>query len=156
MIYGITPQQAFAIASNIRDGDNPSYTCCDFRDAMPAFSYEVIQDERLQPYVDMAHAIVKECRWHSLWKEGMRLFIAHFVTLLLEAPEEGATPQEILGASTVSGSVTSKSVGQVSVSYDNSAATSDLMGWAAWKLTTYGTQFATLARLLGKGGMYIP
>ena len=28
-------------------------------------------------------------------------------------------------------------------------------GWAAWKLTTYGTQFATLARMVGKGGMYI-
>ena len=85
----------------------------------------------------------------------MRLFIAHFVTLFLMLPTQGATREEILGASRVGGSISSKTVGPISVSYDNTQATGDLTGWAAWKLTTYGTQFATLARMLGKGGMFI-
>lgn len=155
MIYQITPQQAYAIASNIRDGDNPEYTIADFRSAMPAFSEEIIADERLQPYIDMATAIVKEARWHSLWREGMRLFIAHFVTLLLGAPESGATLDEVMNASKKGGLISSKTVGPISVSYDNAQATSDLEGWAAWKLTTYGIQYATLAKMLAKGGMFV-
>lgn len=154
-MIGVTPLVAYEIASNIRDGDNPEYTVADFRTAMPVFSEEIISDELLQPYVTMATAIVKEARWHSLWREGMRLFIAHFVTLFLQMPEAGLTKEELLNASKVGGSIASKTVGPISVSYDNTQATSDLDGWAAWKLTTYGVQFATLAKVLGKGGMYI-
>lgn len=85
----------------------------------------------------------------------MRLYIAHFLTLYITTPEAGATKPEILNASKVQGTVSSKSVGQVSVSYDVTQATNDLNGWAAWKNTAYGTQFATLARMLSKGGMYV-
>ena len=155
-MIGITPQQAFAVASNIVDGENPSYTCEDFRKIMPAFTAEIIPDEQLQHFIDLAQAVVKEARWMSLWREGMRLYIAHFVTLFLETPPEGATRQQILNGGKLQGNKTSKSVGQVSVGYDNgSQATSDLEGWAAWKLTTYGVQFATYARLIGMGGMYV-
>ena len=86
----------------------------------------------------------------------MRLVIAHYATLYLQEPQFGATVAEIVNAGKVQGSITSKSVGGVSVSMDNSAAVSDLNGWGAWKLTTYGTQFAQMAKLVGKGGMYIP
>ena len=103
----------------------------------------------------MAHSIVKEARWHKLWPEGMRLFIAHFVTLYLSTPQAGATVDELISAGKVQGAVTSKQVGSISVSLDVSQATNDLTGWAAWKLTTYGIQFVTFARLMGKGGMYV-
>lgn len=155
-MINITPQQAFSIASNIVDGDNPQYTCDDFRRMMPAFTTDIISDEQLQHFVDMAHASVKEARWLSLWKEGMRLYTAHFVTLFLETPPEGATRQQLLNAGKLQGNKTNKSVGQVSVGYDaGSPATSDLDGWAAWKLTTYGVQFATYARMVAMGGMYV-
>lgn len=156
MIRNITPAQAFAVAANIRDGDNPEYTIADFRKAMPAFTETIIPDEALQGYVDMASAVVKEARWHSLWKEGMRLYIAHFVTLYLGSPDDGATAQQIRNAGKIQGNTTQKHVGNVSLTYDGGlAATSDLTGWAAFKLTTYGVQFATLAKLVGKGGMYV-
>lgn len=154
-MIGITPQQAFEIASNIRDGDNPPYTVGDFRQQMPAFTSQIISDELLAPYVQMANNIVKEARWHSYWKQGMALFIAHFVTLFLQMPEAGMTKEELLNASKVGGSISSKTVGPISVSYDNTQATQDLNGWAAWKLTNYGVQFATLAKMLGKGMMYV-
>ena len=156
MIQTITPRQAYEIASNIRDGDNPEYTIADFRSAMPAFTEAIISDETLQPYIDMASSVIREARWHTLWRTGMGLFIAHFVTLFLQLPEAGLTKEELLNASKVGGSISSKTVGPISVSYDNTQATSDLNGWAAWKLTSFGVQFATLAKVLGKGGMYIP
>lgn len=155
-MIGITPPQAFGIASNIVDGENPSFTIADFRALMPAFSATVIGDVPLQHFVDMAHAVVKQARWLDLWKEGMRLYIAHFATLYLEAPPDGATRQQLISAGRLQGNKTNKTVGQVSVGYDNgSQATQDLNGWAAWKLTTYGVQFATYARMLGKGGMFV-
>ena len=155
MIYYISPQQAFAIASNIRDGKNPEYTIADFRKVMPAFTEQIISDEVLQSYIDMAQAVVKEARWHGLWREGMRLFIAHFITLYLSTPTKPVTRDELLSAGKTQGVATSESVGQVSVSYDVSQSANDLTGWAAWKETAFGTQFATLARMVGKGGMFI-
>ena len=151
----IAPDTAYAVASNIRDGDNPPYTVADFRAAMPGFTAEIISDALLGFYVNLAHAVVKEARWHALWPEGMRLYIAHLVTLYLQRPEDGATPAEIQAAGKVSGAVNNKSVGAVSVGYDTSQATQDLTGWGALKLTTYGVQFASFARLLGKGGMLV-
>lgn len=47
---------------------------------------------------------------------------------------------------------TSKSVGDVSVGYQ---ALSALEDWAAWGLTTYGQQLATMARVIGSGPMVI-
>lgn len=147
---------AVGVASNIRDGTNPEYTKEMFREIMPAFTEEVLPDDVLQHYIDMANAVVLEARWHRLWKEGMRLYIAHFATLYLQGPEEDATRTQIANAGKIQGGMTSKSVGSVSVSYDNGqAATSDLTGWGAWKLTTYGTQFATLARMVGAGMMVV-
>ncbi len=47
---------------------------------------------------------------------------------------------------------TSKSVGDVSVSYQ---ALSALDSWAAWGLTSYGQQLASMARVIGSGPMVI-
>lgn len=147
---------AVGVASNIRDGRNPEYTIAMFREIMPAFTADVLPDAVLQHYIDMANGVVLEARWHSLWKEGMRLYIAHFATLYLGVPESGASREQIANAGKVQGGITNKSVGSISVGYDNGQdATSDLTGWGAWKLTTYGTQFATLARMVGAGMMYV-
>lgn len=152
------PIEAVSIASNIRDGKNPEYAIADFRKVMPGFTEDIISDEQLQHFIDMAQAVVKEARWHSLWREGMRLYIAHFVTLYLATPQDNPTRDALVGAGQAKGAATSKSVGGVSVSYDTgqiSSATADLTGWGAFKLTTYGTQFATLAKMVVKGGMYV-
>lgn len=155
MIYCLTPQQAIAAAANIPTGDNPEYTIEDFRRSMPAFTQQVIADENLQPYVDMAQAMVRESRWRSLWRQGMALFIAHFVTLFLDVPAEGASAEEIVSSAKSGGLISSESTGGVSVSYDHSTAASDLNGWGAWKLTTYGIQYVTLARMVGMGMMIV-
>lgn len=123
---------------------------------MPGFSEGIISDEQLQPYIDLAQSVVKEARWHSYWREGMRLFIAHFVTLYLQTPQDDPTRTQLLNAGTKQGIANNKSVGAVSVGLDNSQTLGDLVGWGTWKSTAYGSQFVTLARMLGKGGMFIP
>ena len=152
----ITPFAAWAIASNIRDVENPAYTVEDFRNAMPAYTVDIVDDTTLQGFIDLANNIVGYGRWGNLWYEGMRLCIAHYITLYLQEPQVGASVAELVNAGKIQGSVTSKSVGGVSVSFDNSTAIGDLQGWGAWKLTSFGAQFAQLAKLVGKGGMYIP
>lgn len=153
----ISPEQAFDIASNIRkDSGGRPYDIDDFRDAMPAFTKDIINDETLERYCDMANKAVQRARWGSLWEEGIRLYVAHFAVLYIQsAPQPGATIDEIINAGRVQGSISSKSVGGVSVSMDNSAAQGDFNGWGTFKMTAYGQQFVSLARMVGKGMMVV-
>lgn len=161
----LSPFGLVAKASNIVDGTNPSYTVSDFRAIMPQFTSDVIPDNVLSMYVDLANNVVKEARWHSYWLEGMRLFISHFASLYVitsaptppagEEAEDYVAPS-VASLSAVRGIVSNKKVDQISVSYDLSVINKDLEGWGAWKETIYGEQFATLARMIaGKGGMYV-
>jgi len=158
-------------AANLKRGDNPPYTMEDFFAAYPAFAPrrkedgetgDAMQVETLVPielmaaYLAFAHACVRQTRWKSAWRMAMGWFIAHFCTLYLQsATESGATAKQVLAAGAARGLQASKSAGDLSISYDYSALTQDLDGWAMWKLTPYGQQLAALGRIVGKGGMYI-
>jgi hypothetical protein len=150
-----------AAASNLRRGDNPEYTTADFLTLYPQFGESdagtrIIPESVLDLYLEFAHACLQEGRWRSAWKMGMGLFAAHWCTLYLQAavdPSSGAAG--VVAQGQTKGLVASKSVGDVSISYDFSAATQDLSGWAGWTQTTFGAQLATLAKIIGKGGMYI-
>ncbi|USG65168.1 DUF4054 domain-containing protein [Brevibacillus ruminantium] len=149
------------IASNIRTGSNPPFTFEDFIAVYPQFGPDdtgktVIAQPIVQMYIDLANACILQARWHSYWKVAMGWFVAHFCTLYLQGtadPNSGAAG--VLKAGQTRGLATSKSVGDVSVSIDYSLIAQDLDGWAAWKLTIYGQQLATIGRLVGKGGMYV-
>lgn len=142
-------------AANIRDGDNPPYDIESFREVMPAFTDDIIPATVLDMYIQMADAVVKKTRWHQLWPEGMRLFIAHFATLYIAGQPIGDDPQSIVASAANRGMASSKTVDAISISYDLSTVAQDLEGWGTWKETTFGSQFATLARMIAKGGMYV-
>lgn len=149
-----------AAASNIRTGDNPAYTLEDFVAVYPQFAESggtfLVPEAVMNMYLDLAHACIKEIRWHDSWKVAMGWFIAHFLTLYLQgSAAAGSDAAAVIRAGAARGLQSSKSVGSVSVSYDFSAAVSDIDGWAAWKLTIYGQQLATMGRLVGKGNMYV-
>ena len=61
----------------------------------------------------------------------------------------------VVKAGQTQGLLASKSVDSVSASYDFSTALAGLESFAGWTLTIYGQQLATLARLAGRGGMYV-
>jgi len=148
-------------ASNIKTGANPTFTLDDFYGIYPQFGANadgiyVMPQLMTQIYLDLANACIKEVRWHSYWKVGMSLFIAHFCTLYVQGiaePDSGAAG--ILKAGQLRGLETSVSVGDVSVSTDYTIIASGIEGWASWKSTSYGLQLAGIGRLLGKGGMYV-
>jgi len=143
-------------ASNIRTGDNPSFSSADFYTMYPQFTNVGIPDEFMDMIIGMSNASVMEARWNEKWKMGLCLFIAHFCTLYLQTqadPDGGAAA--VMAAGQTRGLTASKSVGPLSVSYDFGTALSDLSKWAGYNLTTYGVQFATMAKIVGIGGMYI-
>lgn len=145
-----------ASASNVKTTTNPSYTGTMFQDDFPQFT-GFLPPSILEQFILMATNSVLEARWHEMWRYGMGLFIAHFATLYLQTlgGSENPSANQVISAAQAKGLQTSKSVGDVSVSYDFASIGSDLDGWAAWKLTQFGLQYATLAKLLGMGGMYV-
>lgn len=78
---------------------------------------------------------------------GAALFVAH--NLVLEARNQKAVNAGGIPGGGAGGPVTSESVGGVSRSYDTSAAIN--LDAGPWNLTTYGTRFVFMARLVGKG-----
>lgn len=152
-------------ASNLKGGDNPPFTPHDFKKLYPHF-FESTRGNRLKPlvpldvikmYIELAHSSIKKSRYHEGWEMCMGLFVAHFVTMYMQAsadPDGGTAAAAQAGQT--KGFIASEAVDGVSVSYDFSQILSDLDGWAGWKATTYGVQLATLAKLYGMGGMYVP
>ena len=53
------------------------------------------------------------------------------------------------------GTVKSASMGDTSVSYDNTAINAATERWGTWNATRYGAQLATMARMIGLAGMYV-
>ncbi|GAB6170554.1 hypothetical protein JCM15765_03870 [Paradesulfitobacterium aromaticivorans] len=148
-------------ASNLRAGENPSYALGDFLSVYPQFGPDtngnyVVPTTILQMFINLANASLQESRYHDAWALCMGYFVAHFATLWLQGTvNAGSSAAQVLAAGKAQGLDTSESVGDVSVSTDYSAIANDLNGWAAWKLTIYGTQLATIGKLVSRGGMMV-
>lgn len=149
-------------ASNVRGGQNPPFTPEDFRKIYPQFwdseGKALVPDEVLDMYVKFAHASVQESYYGDAWRVCMSWFIAHFLTLYMMSmvdDELGDSARDVVAAGQAKGLASSKSVDGVSIQYDFTTAMQDLEGWAAFKLTEYGTLFASFAKTLTMGGFYI-
>lgn len=148
-------------ASNIRTGSNPPFLFTDFTAQYPQFGPDsngnyVVPQTVVQMYIDLASSCIQQARWQSYWHIAIGWFVAHFCTMYLQGtadPNSGAGA--VLAAGKAAGLNTSESVGDVSASIDYDMVARDLDGWAAWKLTVYGQQLATVGKLVGKGGMYV-
>lgn len=150
-------QQIISAAANIQTGSNPAYGVNDFLSIFPQFNFEEDNyTDIIQMFIDMANANLQYGRWQSKWKYGMSLYVAHFYTLYLETQTGlNNTLGRIVANASAQFPKTSKAVGDVSVSYDVNSITGDLPGFGMWKSTTFGIQLASIARLLGKGGMFV-
>ncbi|MFR8056982.1 MAG: DUF4054 domain-containing protein [Dialister invisus] len=144
-------------ASNIKHGDNPAYSKADFLSLYPQFK-GLIPNAALEMYVELGNACVSGGRYHSMWKHAIGLFMASiFAPSIYKvcSQRERLLPLFFLPLPR-RGVVTSEKVRTVFlILMDFSALTQDLNGWAGFKLTTFGVQFATLAKMVGKGGMYV-
>lgn len=158
--------QIIAQASNVKTGQNPAFTAPDFLAFYPqlkntaetppaGFSEGLsIPDAVFDQFLAIANARVQEVRWHSQWKMGMCLLIAHYATLYLSATAD-TTPAGVIASAEPPSLKTAESAGDVSASYDVHAISDDFEGFGDLKATTYGQQFASVASLLGKAGMMV-
>lgn len=108
----------------------------------------------LVTFINLASAHLSQSRWLDSWYFGMALFVAHFTTLYLRSEgNPGSTPGAIARSGLEAGITVSASSGNVSKSVQTVG--DDLPGYAAWKKTEYGTQLATMAKIVGMGASYI-
>lgn len=148
------PSVIIGAAANIAPAGNPVFAIETFLQFYPQFTQ--LPPFVVQQFIGMANNFVLQSRWNDEWTFGMCLFIGHFCTLYLQsltAPD--ATGGQVIAAAQTRGLQTSKGAGDLSVSYDYGELTQDLNGWGMFKSTTYGAQFATLAKSLTKGNVYI-
>lgn len=165
MMYGnVDVFGIIAGASNIRTGNNPPYTSEDFLTAYPQFGKRdpetrqpIIPSVVIDAWVKMAHASLSKARYHDAWELVMGLFIAHFLTLYLQTMASPDAPVgKIINAGLAKGMVSSKSASDLSISYDFSMISGqEFAGWGTYKLTAFGQQFITLARVYSMGGMVV-
>lgn len=151
--------------ANIRFGDNPDYAIADFLAIYPQFGPAdfgespqeadwPIPETVLQMYVNLASSSVNQTRWLEWWELGMANFIGHFATLWLQRKiNAGSTAAQIAAAGVAKGMQVSKGVDGVYVGQQFIG--DDLKGWASFKLTAYGQDFATLADIIGMGAMLV-
>lgn len=107
----------------------------------------------LQMYINLARASLMQARWQEMWPMAMVLYVAHFATLWLQT-ESGpnSTAAQIANSGLQQGIITSQAAGDVSVSLQPLAGFDD---WGSFGLTQYGIQFATMARAIGSGPIYV-
>lgn len=155
MMYGgVDVFGIIAGAANIRRGDNPPYTKDDFLAMYPQFA--IVQSVVLDAYVQLAHASISKARYHDAWEMCMGFFIAHWLTLYLQTLASPEDPiGKIMNAGLAKGVQSSKSADDLSVSYDFSLVSGDMEGWGTYKMTAFGQQLVTFAKMYSMGGMVV-
>ncbi len=107
----------------------------------------------IRAYIAFASASLVYARWQDSWPIGMALFVAHYLTLWLRSDGNTfSTAGQAAAAGLAHGIAVSESAGPVSIS---SQVVSGLENWASWNETDYGKQFATIAKIIGMGPMFI-
>lgn len=123
----------------------------DFRSQFPEFSDTAkYPDAQLNFWASIAEQQVVQCIWGDQYTFGVKLYVAHEVTLAyqnVKVSSQGGTPGQN------SGIANNKAVGDVSVGYDSSTNTEKDAGW--WNLTNYGKQFIRMVRLFGAGAIQL-
>lgn len=150
-------RQIIIEASGIKDtGKNPSYTYEEFIKIYPQFT--TVPKEYVQSQINRANSSLPIDQYGDSWNYCMGLFVAHFCFLWLKTTaglDENSATGAIIAKGGAKGIATSKSAGDVSISYDVNSSTQGIEDWGTWKDSEFGRAFATEARLMGKCGMMV-
>jgi len=116
----------------------------------------LVPEAMLQMFIAQANDSVLPSRWGSMWRYAAGLYVAHFSTMYLKTWSDGSASAAGVAASAGQpGAVKQATMGDTSISYDNTAITAGAEKWGAWNSTQYGQQLVTMARMAGMGGMYV-
>lgn len=144
-------------SSNILKGKNPPFSIEEFYAFYPQFQgLDELPDQIVWMYICFANEVINIERWGAQWKLGMCLFVAHFCSVyLMSYTDTNSAAAAVIAAAQSKGLISSKSVGDVSVSYDFSLAMQDVDRWGQFNLTIFGNQFVHLAKMMSKGPMFV-
>lgn len=158
---------ALASASNLVPDNLSAYTAEMFLADFPQFSkreetgdgeiqtVSLVPESMLAMFLRMANGAIQESRWFEAWRYAMGLYVAHFATMYLRSHRETSqTPSDAANTGQTVGNIASATLGDSSVSYDNTAIQTATQQWGTWNATTYGQELITQARLLAMGGTY--
>ena len=107
----------------------------------------------INAYIALASASLVQARWQDAWVVGVSLFVAHFLTLWYRTDGSTCvTPSAAANAGLARGILVAKQAGPVSASIQ---PITGLDEWAGWNESSYGVQFATLAKVIGMGSMML-
>lgn len=126
-----------------------------FRADFPQFTPELVPDARIRFHLAVAGKLLPAARWGDLLAEGMGMYVAHQLTLELEALKSADGTG---GINAAAGPVTgeTRTVGSVSHSVTRGGAAAQgtaLANAGQYNATVYGQQFWQLAQIVGAGGM---
>lgn len=160
-----------AVAANVpQPGEVGDYTAEMFQTDFPQFFTitpaeepdgeatvtSLVPENMLDMFIENANVSVLPSRWGTMWEYAAGLYVAHFCAMYLKtySPSSDSAEQVASGADQI-GVVKSATIGDTSISYDNSAITAATQEWGSWNATIYGSQLVTLAKQIGALGMYV-
>lgn len=119
----------------------------EFRSEFPEFKDTALYPTpMIQFWATLAEQQVLQKFWCGVWQTGVKLYVAHEITLAgqnVKTAANGGTPGQN------SGIANNKTVGSVTVGYDSNTNTEKDAGY--WNLTNYGKQFYRLVKMFGAG-----
>ncbi|KAA6459643.1 DUF4054 domain-containing protein [Acidobacteria bacterium AB60] len=149
--YDIAAGPNLCLASGATQPGNPAYAVTDLLTFYPQFTN--VPQAVIQAYINVATASLMSSRWREQWPIAMALYVAHFLTLYAQSAGDASTPLGAVAAKGLeTGIIISQSAGPVSFS---AQTITGLESWGAWTKTTFGTQLATMAQVVGAGMIYI-
>lgn len=153
------------VASNIPAyGEKGEYTVDMFSSDFPQFfkvegvrTYEpLLPSTMLEQFIQQANESIIPSRWGAQWRYAAGLFVAHWSALYLQTYSDGSpNAQSVASGASQTGNVSMASMGDTTVKYDNGSIDAGTEKWGTWNATKYGAQLATMARMIGIGGMYV-
>lgn len=149
-----------AQASGCFGGEAGNYTEAQFLADYPEFTgtngASIVPQSMLTEYLANANDKVRPDMWGSDWRIAVGLFVAHLCALRLQTYATSGTVAGTAGKAQATGVVKSATMGDTSVSYDNSAVTSGIEKSGTFGQTKYGAQFVTMAQGVGIfGGFFV-
>ena len=128
-----------------------AFTIAQFRLDFPEFGDDTVYTDSMITFWSDLGQELNDPLWYNndtVYVSVISLFTAHQITLQAnDIAQSGAGGGA--GITPTTGSVSEKTVGSVSVSYDSSSSNYNQYGAAFWNLTSYGKQYWLLQLMYG-------
>ena len=109
-----------------------------------------------EEFIRYTNSCIQPDKWLESWRYAAGLFLAHNATLYLRGYSPYSdSPADAAASGNIIGTVKSATLGDASVTYDDSSVTMATQGWGDLNATQYGQLLATRARFIGMGGSYV-